>query len=131
MYVIKEADIGKFINLHVMYINRFGDPITKQSNTRVGPVAPPLIGPAGLTARVSGGIVTLSWILDPDGSGDPPTGYEYCYTATAVNDCESMHSVAGLDAGFRPQRDHRRPHQRRRCTGLRCGQSAAASRPMR
>ena len=66
-YVITVDDIDKFINLHVMYINRFGDPITKQSNTRVGPVAPPLIGPAGLTASVSGGIVTLSWILDPAG----------------------------------------------------------------
>ena len=93
-YVITVADIDKFINLHVMYINRFGDPITKQSNTRVGPVAPPLRGPSGLTASVSGGIVTLSWIL-PAGDGETPDGYEYCYTATAVNDCES--STASQD----------------------------------
>ena len=39
--------------------------------------------------------MTLSWILDPAGSGDTPTGYEYCYTATAVNDCES--STASRD----------------------------------
>ena len=69
-YVITVADIDKFINLHVTYLNTFSETVTKQSNTRVGPVAPPLRGPAGLTARVSGGIVTLSWILDPDGSGE-------------------------------------------------------------
>ena len=94
-YVIKEADIGKFINLHVTYLNTFSETVTKQSNTRVGPVAPPLIGPSGLTASVSGGIVTLSWILDQAGDGEPPDGYEYCYTATAVGSCES--STASRD----------------------------------